>query len=212
MDTAVVMEDYTKTLHDHRVLDEINLVVERGQILGVTGRNGSGKTMLLRAMCGLIRPDKGKIMVMERELNRQRPFSDSVGLVLENIRFWKNMSGFQTLQTLAAIRNKIGKAEIRETLERVGLDPQDQRAVAKYSLGMKQRLAIAQAVMEKPALILLDEPTNALDQEGVERFRRLIIEEKTRGVTIILASHIKEDIEVLCDRVIHMEEGRIAYG
>lgn len=212
MNTAVAMEDYMKTLHGHRVLDEINLVIERGQILGVTGRNGSGKTMPLRAMCGLIRPDKGKIMVMERELNRQRPFPDSVGLVLENIRFWKNMPGFQTLQTLAAIRNKIGKAEIRETLERVGLDPQDQRAVAKYSLGMKQRLAIAQAVMEKPALILLDEPTNALDQEGVELFRRLIIEEKTRGATIILASHIKEDIEVLCDRVIHMEEGRIADG
>lgn len=119
------------------------------------------------------------------------------------------MSGFQTLQTLAAIRNKIGKAEIQEVLDRVGLDPQDRRAVAKYSLGMKQRLAIAQAVMKKPALILLDEPTNALDQEGVVRFRRLIIEEKTRGATIILTSHIKEDIEVLCDRVIHMEEGRI---
>ncbi|MCD8330789.1 MAG: ABC transporter ATP-binding protein [Lachnospiraceae bacterium] len=209
MNTVVVMENYTKMLRGHRVLDEINLDIERGQILGVTGRNGSGKTMLLRAMCGLIRPDKGKITVMEKELNRRKPFPDSVGVVLENIRFWKNMSGFQTLQTLAAIQNKIGETEIRETLERVGLDPLDRRTVAKYSLGMKQKLAIAQAVMEKPALILLDEPTNALDQESVENFRRLIKEEQARGATIILASHMKEDMEALCDRVIHMEEGKI---
>jgi len=163
--------------------------------------------MLFRAICGLIKPTSGTIYVLGKKLGKDISFPESLGIIIESVGFWPHYTGFQNLRFLAAIKNIITDIEIKRAIERVGLDPNDKRPYSKYSLGMKQRLGIAQAIMEKPDLIILDEPTNALDEDGISLIRNILIEEKKRGATILIASHNKDDIELLSDCKFKMEQG-----
>lgn len=207
--TAIKIDHLTKVLKKHTVLDDITLELEENRIHGFVGQNGSGKTMLFRAVSGLIFPTSGTVEVFGRVIGKDVSFPESLGLVLENIGLYPQYSGFQNLKLLASIQKKITDGEIREAISRVGLDPADKRPVRKYSLGMKQRIALAQAIMEHPRLLILDEPTNALDEEGVELIHGLVREEQERGATVLVSSHNREDIEQLCDTVTVLENGRV---
>ncbi len=209
MSEAIIIENYSKKLGGREVLKEISLTVEEGSITWILGPNGCGKTMLLRAIAGLIRPDQGGVTVFGKKLSTKYRFPDSVGIVLEHPSLWENLTGLETLKALAAIRKLISEEDCRDAMKRVGLDPEDRRTVRKYSLGMKQRLCIAQAIMEKPKLLLLDEPLNALDKEAVEGMSSVLREEQERGATIVIASHIESRLEELCDRTVILSEGRI---
>jgi len=199
--------DAVKTLNGNKVLNMINLSVSRGSVTGLKGHNGSGKTMLLRAVAGLLKLDSGTINIDGKRLGRDISFPLNMGLIIENIGLWDFMSGFECLCMLAEINRKIKKKEVLEAIERVGLDPKDKRKIRKYSLGMKQRLGIAQAIMEKPDLLLLDEPTNAIDSEGIPLIYDILKSEKQRGATILLASHSNDDIKTLCDKTYVMNNG-----
>ena len=183
----------------------------RGETIGIVGANGSGKTMLLRALCGLIHPSSGSVEIDGLEIGKDISFPQSVGVIIENVGLWPDYSCIDNLRMLAKIKRIIGDAEIMASIRKVGLDHSDRRPFRKYSLGMKQRLVIAQALMESPDPPLLDEPTNALDEDGAELIRSLLREEKARGATIILASHNRDDIKQLCDRVYTMRAGRLSY-
>lgn len=209
---AVEITKMTKVLKGKTILSNIDLTLKSGHIYGFYGQNGSGKSMLFRAVAGLIHPTKGTIVVFGKELGKDATFPESIGLVIESVGFWPYYTGLENLKVLASIRNKISDTEIRRAIERVGLLPDDKRTYRKYSLGMKQRLGIAQAVMEKPDLILLDEPTNALDEDGIELVRSLILEERNRGATILIASHNKEDLALLCEKCYKMKDGVLAEG
>ncbi len=209
---AIEIHHLTKVLKGQEVLKDVNLTLEKGEVCGLYGHNGSGKSMLLRAIAGLIQPTKGTVMVFGDQLGKDISFPHSMGLVIENVGFWPYYTGYENLKTLASIQNKITNNEIQENIRRVGLDPEDKRTYHKYSLGMKQRLGIAQAVMEKPDLILLDEPTNALDDEGISLVREIVKEENERGATIVLASHNKEDLSLLCGSFYKMADGRLMEG
>ena len=204
------IENLTKTFGTQTVISDISMTLVSGKIYGLVGRNGSGKTMLFRALSGLIKIDEGKIYYNGENIFSKYSVLPDIGMIIENTGMYLEYSGFKNLDILAGINKKIGKKEIIESLERVGLDPSDKRAVRKYSLGMKQRLAIAQAIMEKPKVIMLDEPTNGLDQEGVNLIRKVIAEEKHRGAIILLASHNSEDIRVLSDKIYRMDMGKIS--
>lgn len=203
----LIAENISKTIRGKKILSGINLELECGKIYGFTGPNGSGKTMLFRALSGLMSVDPGIIRWDGKVLRQDFSVLPNLGIILENVSLYSNMTGFENLKYLADIRGEINNKEIRVALKRVGLDPDDRRTYRKYSLGMKQRLAIAQAVMEKPAVIMLDEPTNGLDDEGVEIVRRLILEEKERGALILLASHNSSDIRFLTDTVYQINNG-----
>lgn len=196
-----------KTIRGKVILDDVSMELEDHKVYGFVGRNGSGKTMLFRAVSGLMRIDSGTICYDEKLLHRDMEVLPSLGIVIENAGLYNDLTGFRNLKKLAGYRKCISDDEIKEALERVGLEPDDRRKYYKYSLGMKQRLAIAQAIMEHPDVIMLDEPTNGLDEEGVERIRHIILEEKERGAIILLASHSREDIELLADQVYTMKEG-----
>ena len=207
--SVVEMEHYTKELKGKTILSDISLSLEAGSANGFYGRNGSGKSMLFRAVAGLIRPTGGSVRVFGKTVGGDASFPESMGLVIESVGFWPYYTGFENLKILASIQNKISDEEIRRAIVRVGLDPGDRRTYRKYSLGMKQRLGIAQAVMEKPDLILLDEPTNALDEDGVKQVRTIIREETKRGACVLIASHSKEDLALLCSRFFKMDDGRL---
>lgn len=206
----VVLMNVSKTIGHDDVLKNISATFESGKIYGIFGRNGSGKTMLFRAICGLIKITTGEIYFNDFKLHRDVSYAPNVGVIIETPSFWKQFSGFENLKMLAAIQGKITDVEIAESLRRVGLDPNDKRPVKKYSLGMKQRLAIAQGIMEKPDLIVFDEPTNALDEEAVKLLRQILIEEKARGAIVLIASHNKDDIRLLSDVFMKMESGRLS--
>ena len=206
----VVLTNVSKTIGHDDVLKNISATFESGKIYGIFGRNGSGKTMLFRAICGLIKITTGEIYFNDLKLHRDVSYAPNVGVIIETPSFWKQFSGFENLKMLAAIQGKITDVEIAESLRRVGLDPNDKRPVKKYSLGMKQRLAIAQGIMEKPDLIVFDEPTNALDEEAVKLLRQILIEEKARGAIVLIASHNKDDIRLLSDVFMKMESGRLS--
>lgn len=212
MRKTIDIEHLTKKIKDKTVLSDINVTMEQGSIHGLYGHNGSGKTMLLRAISGLIRPTGGSVSVFGQVIGKDTSFPDSMGLIIENVGFWPYYTGMENLRVLTAIKKQIGEKEIRGAILRVGLDPDDKRPYRKYSLGMKQRLGIAQAVMEQPELILLDEPTNALDDDGIKLVHTILREEKERGATILLASHNKDDLRLLCDRQFHMNGGRLQEG
>lgn len=199
----------SKVIRGKKILSGINLELCDGNIYGIVGANGSGKTMLFRALSGLMSVTSGKITWNGKVLRQDFAVLPSLGIMLENVGLYSNMTGMQNLRYLASLKNKIQDKEIRRALERVGLDPDDRRKYQKYSLGMKQRLAIAQAIMEKPDVIMLDEPTNSLDAKGVEEIRRLILEEKERGALILLASHNQEDIRILADHIYQIKDGCI---
>lgn len=205
----IEVKNYVKRFRNATVLDDINLSIARGEIVGFVGENGSGKTMLFRAISGLIRPSGGSVKIEGKMLGRDISFPPSMGIVLENVGLWPQFSGIENLRILSRIKKQIGDQEIKESLRRVGLPPNDKRAFAKYSLGMKRRLMVAQAIMEAPDLLILDEPTNALDENGVERIRQIILEERRRGTTVLLASHNADDISLLCDRIYRLYAGKI---
>lgn len=205
----IKVENTTKRIGNKTVLDKINLTLENGKIYGLRGRNGAGKTMLLRAIAGLIRLDSGKIVIDGKTLHKDIDFPRELGLLIENNNVLPDFTLRKNLQLLAKIKKVATDQMIDDAIRRVGLDPNDKRKVRQYSLGMKQRAAIAQAIFEKPALILLDEPTNAIDYDGVQEMRALFEVEKQRGATIILASHNPEDLNILADQIINMADGSV---
>lgn len=205
----IVVDNIVKTIKKKIILNNISLQLESGNIYGFVGRNGCGKTMLFRAISGLMHIDSGKIKVDEKILHKDMPIIQNMGIIIENAGLYDEFTGYKNLQMLSKINNKISNEDIKKSLSDVGLNPDDKRTVKKYSLGMKQRLIIAQAIMEKPDILMLDEPTNALDEKGVDIVREIILREKKRGALILLASHSKEDISILTDRVYILENGRI---
>lgn len=207
---AVKVENVSKTIKGHLVLDRVSLEVPKGKIYGLVGPNGSGKTMLLRIICGLVRPTNGRVVVFGEEIGKDRSFPKSIGAIIEKPGFLPHLSGMENLRLLAMIRKLITKEEIAQVIRLVGLDPNLKKPVKAYSLGMKQRLGIAQAIMENPELLVLDEPTNGLDSAGVKDVRDILQQQAAKGVTVLLASHNSEDVAVLCDRVYRMENGRIS--
>ena len=204
------IEHACKVIRKALILDDVNLTLQGGKIYGLQGPNGSGKTMLMRLMAGLIRPNSGQVWIDGRQLGRDMDFPPSMGLLLENPAFLPNHTGLKNLELLAAIQNRAAGEGIRQTLRDVGLDPDDRRKYRKYSLGMKQRLGVAAAIMEQPELILVDEPTNALDDRGVEQICALLRRERDRGALLVLSCHDASILEALSDEIYHIYEGRVA--
>lgn len=205
----LAVNNISKTIRKKVILDNVSLSLRSGKIYGFVGRNGSGKTMLFRALSGLMRIDSGSIVWGGKTLHKDFSVLPGLGIILENAGLYPNLTGIQNLTYLAGLAKRIGPDEIIRAIDRVGLNPYDKRLYGRYSLGMKQRLAIAQAIMESPDVIMLDEPTNALDETGVEEIRDVILEEKERGALILVASHNKEDIQVLADEWYRVENGRV---
>ncbi len=201
--------NYTKILKKNTVLENINCTFESGHIYGLCGRNGCGKTMLLRAIAGLILPTAGYVSVDNNVIGKDIEFPESIGLIIENMSLLKEYTAYQNLKLLAKIKKIATDEDIENALSAVGLDHKDKRVVRKFSLGMKQKLNIAQAIMEHPNILLLDEPTNALDEDSVKEVRNLLLELKEQGCLIIIASHNKDDIDTLCDEIIEISNGRI---
>ena len=203
------IEHACKVIRKALILDDVTLTLQGGKIYGLQGPNGSGKTMLMRLMAGLIRPTSGQVWIDGRQLGRDMDFPPSMGLLLENPAFLPNHTGLKNLELLAAIQNRAAGEGIRQTLRDVGLDPDDRRKYRKYSLGMKQRLGVAAAIMEQPELILVDEPTNALDDRGVEQICALLRRERDRGALLVLSCHDASILEALSDEIYHIYEGRV---
>ena len=190
------------------LLDHVSYQCEHGKIHGIVGRNGSGKTLLMKCICGFIRPNEGHIYVRDKEIGKDIDFTPDTGIIIETPGFIPYYSGYRNLKVLAAINNRISRKDIENAMYQVGLDPTMKKRVATYSLGMRQRLGIAQAIMEDPSLIILDEPFNGLDKHGVEEMREYFLSLKKKGKTILLTSHNTEDIEYLCDTVVEMDHGK----
>lgn len=195
------------TLQKNPILKNINVHFERGKIHGLIGRNGSGKTMLMKCICGFVKPNTGEIIVDNKRIGKDCDFPKNVGIIIETPGFIPYYSGYKNLKLLADLRGHISRDDIRKTMEQVGLDPDLKRHVRKYSLGMRQRLGLAQAIMENPDLLILDEPMNGLDKDGVKDMRQYLLDLKAQGKTILIASHSAEDIDVLCDTVCEMDKG-----
>ncbi len=210
MNTVVDIKNVTKQYGANKVLKDVSMTCETGKIYGLIGRNGSGKTVLIKCVCGLVIPTSGEVSVWGQSVGKDVDFPENIGFIIESPGFLLQESGLSNLKHLASIRGKIGIDEIRESMNTVGLDPDLKLHVGKYSMGMRQRLGIAQAIMEKPKLLVLDEPMNGLDNQGVEHIRSLLLALKESGVTILLASHFKDDIAYLCDEVYQMDAGIIS--
>lgn len=206
----ITLENVSKSFKGKTVLQKTDLTIEKGKITGFVGRNGSGKTVLFKLICGLLRPTTGTVTVQGKQLGKDCDFAPDVGVLIETPSFISYESGYRNLRDLAAIRKKISPEEVRAAIRSVGLDDTDKKWVGKYSLGMRQRLGIAQAIMEHPALLILDEPMNGLDRGGVEEMRKLFGSLRDNGTTILLASHAAEDIDLLCDTVYEVAEGIVA--
>lgn len=207
METCIEVQNAVKRFRDQVVLKNVSISFEKGKIHGIVGRNGSGKTVLFKCICGLMHPEEGVILVNGKRVGRDVDMPEDIGAIIEAPGFLPNYSGYKNLRFLANIRRKIGKEEILNVLKTVGLDPESRKHVGKYSLGMRQRLGIAQAIMEDPEILILDEPMNGLDNAGVQDIRALLLELKAQGKTILLASHNHEDIAALCDTVHEMDGG-----
>ncbi len=206
-DDKIELIHVTKKFGQELVLKEVNLTLEQGRVYGIVGNNGSGKTVLMKCICGFLIPTTGLIRVFGSSIGQDVDFPESLGVIIETPGFLTNLTGRKNLEILAGMRRKIGPAEVQQVLEKVGLDPALKKPVANYSLGMRQRLGIAQAIMEDPKLLILDEPFNGLDKHGVGEIRKLLLELKEEGKTILLASHNEEDIRILCDEVYEMDGG-----
>ena len=205
----IEIKNYSKKIDSNVVLDNINATLESGKVYGFKGKNGSGKTMLMRAICGLIIPDNGIIDINGQILGKDISFPPSIGVLIENPSFLSNYTGYKNLKVLASIKEIADDTMIRKALTDVGLNPDDKRTYHKYSLGMKQKLGIAAAVMEEPDIIILDEPINALDESSVANVRNILQEQKERGAIIIIACHDREELETLSDEIIEISEGMI---
>lgn len=205
----IQLQNVTKRIKENTVLDNVSYTFKSGFVYGLYGQNGSGKTMLLRAISGLINLDSGSIFIDGEKLHDKIEFPPETGIVIENMELLPECSAKRNLQMLAKIKNIADEKNISFSLERVGLDPDSDKKVKKFSLGMKQRLNIAQAIFENQKIILLDEPTNALDEDAVQLIYKIIREEKSRGATIIVATHHKEDLKEVCDVILKIAEGKI---
>ena len=205
----IIVKSATKYIKKALILDDVNIQLTGGKIYGLKGPNGSGKTMLMRLLCGLIRPTSGEVWIDGKKLGKDMDFPESVGLLIENPAFLPNYTGYENLELLAQIRGKIGAEEICQSLLEVGLDPHDPRKYRKYSLGMKQRLGIAAAIMEKPDLLIVDEPTNALDDSGVEQICTILRRERERGALVVIACHDSRLLETLSDEIYKIYEGKV---
>ena len=203
----ISVEHVSLTIGTAQILRDVSARFEEGQIHGIVGRNGSGKTMLMKCICGFIRPDSGKILVDGKQVGRDVDFPPDLGLLIETPGFVPYYSGLKNLELLAAINRRVSKERLNACMEQIGLGDAKNKRVSKYSMGMRQRLGIAQAIMENPRLLILDEPLNGLDEQGVEDIRALLLELKSQGKTILLSSHNREDIDLLCDSVCKMEGG-----
>lgn len=208
MSEIVKVENVTKYFKQEKVLDDVNMNLETGHIYGIVGKNGAGKTVLFKIIAGFIKPSSGKVTVAGKIIGVDRDFPDSLGLIIETPGFLSQYNAYQNLFYLANINNKITKEDIKEAIRMVGLDPDSNKKVGKFSLGMRQRLGIAQAIMENPNLIILDEPMNGLDKKGIEDVKELLLKLKGDGKTILMASHYAEDMEI-CDEVFQMEDGKL---
>ena len=205
----IKVSDIKLTLKGKDILSGISLTLEPGHIYGLTGSNGSGKTMLMKVICGLVKPSSGTVECDGRMVGKDTDYLPDSGIIIETPGFISYYSGIRNLKLLAGIRGRTGTEGIRKAMEDMGLDPDLRLAVRKYSLGMRQRLGIAQAVMEEPAHLIFDEPMNGLDEDGLFRARKIILERKAAGAVVVLSSHNREDIDILCDRVYRMEHGHL---
>ena len=205
----IEIKNYTKKIRGKVILDDVNLTFEEGHIYGLKGVNGSGKTMLMRAVAGLMYSMTGQVVIDGKVLGKDMDFPPSIGLLLENPAFLGNMTGFENLKFLASLKGNISDEEIKDIIAKVGLDPEDKRKYSKYSLGLKQRLGIAQALVGSPKIIILDEPFNALDEDGIELISPLIKETAKNGSTVIMACHDSEQLTALAEKIIVIYEGKI---
>lgn len=209
MSILIEIENIYKSFKDENVLRGISYNFEKGQIHGIVGFNGSGKTVLLKCICGFMYPDSGTIRVNGKVIGKDVDFPESIGAIIETPGFLTELNGFQNLRRLAALRNKIGKSEIYDAMRIVGLDPENKKKVRNYSLGMRERLGIAQAIMEQPELLILDEPFNGLDRRMVETVCDLLDSLRRKGTTILLAGHNITEIQTLSDSICEMNAGEI---
>ena len=207
MNSIIEIKGVSLTLRKTQILKDINQSFEKGKIHGLIGRNGSGKTMLMKCICGFIKPTEGEITVFGKKIGKDSDFPDSTGIIIETPGFIPYYSGYKNLKLLADLNRKITGEQVKNAMKQVGLDPELKRHVKKYSLGMRQRLGLAQAIMENPDLLILDEPMNGLDKDGVSDMRKYLLSLKEQGKTILIASHSAEDIEILCDTVCEMDKG-----
>lgn len=207
MSDYIQLTNISKTFGKQTVLQSLTMGFEEGMIHGIIGRNGSGKTVLMKMILGILQPTTGTVIVGDKRIGKDVDFPESAGAIIETIEFIPYMSAYQNLADIAAMRGNLSKTQIKEVLEMVGLGNVGRKHVSKFSMGMRQRLAIAQAVMESPKLLILDEPMNGMDEKGVEEMRRLILARKAAGTTIILSSHNIEDIRILCDQVYRIDAG-----
>lgn len=211
MEEIIQISHAVKRFGKATVLQDVSLNVKKGTICGIVGRNGSGKTVLFKAVCGFYRLTSGTITVRGKKLGKEIDIPDNIGSIIETPGFLGHFSGYRNLKYLAGIRGRIHKEEICQAIEQVGLDPKSRKHVRKYSLGMRQRLGLAQAFMEGQDILVLDEPMNGLDNQGVEDMRTLLLDLKEQGKTILMASHNREDIDVLCDEVYEMDAGILSF-
>ncbi|MEE0349135.1 MAG: ATP-binding cassette domain-containing protein [Lachnospiraceae bacterium] len=203
------VENVNLKIEKNTILNNVTMQVNKGEIVALIGRNGSGKTMLMKCICGFVKTTSGSIFVNEKKVGKEIDFPEKMGVIIETPGFISQYSGMKNLWLLAKLNSTLTKNEIASTMELVGLNPKLKRHVGKYSLGMRQRLGIAQAIMENPDILILDEPMNGLDYQGVEDVRKLLLNLKEQGKTILIASHNTEDIAVLCDHVWKMKSGEI---
>ena len=206
---VIKMENCAKKLGGNYVLSDIDLTFESGHIYGIVGLNGSGKTMLLRMLAGLIKPTSGKVWIDGKQLHKDMSFPENMGIIIEKPEMLNHLSGLENLKLLSEIKGIISQDKIISYMEMFGLDPQDKKPMKKYSLGMKQKIGIIQAIMEDPQLLVLDEPFNALDETTVNMVRDILLKYKEEGKLIIITSHHRDDIEALCDEIVHIKDGKI---
>lgn len=209
MMTTIEINHLTKEIHKNLVLQDVTMKMYSGKIYGLQGINGSGKTMLMRAIIGFIRPSSGTVLINDKILSKDIEFPESIGFLLETPSFLDRYSGFDNLKILADIKRDLSEQEIRDTLSRVGLEPYDKKKYRKYSLGMKQRLGIAAAIMGEPDIVILDEPTNALDSEGIGMVKTILAQQKERGALVIISCHDLNLLKEISDEVFLLEGGKI---
>ncbi len=209
MENVIEIKNMSKSFKRNKVLNDINISIEKGSVCGFVGLNGSGKTLLMKVIAGFLKPDCGTVLVQGKEVGKEVDFPEDIGVIIETPSFMPYISGYKNLYDLYSIKGIPDKEKIRQTMQLVGLDPDDKKFVFKYSLGMRQRLGIAQAIMEEQSLLILDEPMNGLDKKGVEEMRTLFLRLKEAGRTIVIASHNQADIDYLCDKVYELDNGNI---
>ena len=209
MNHTIEVKNVYKSFKNIEVLHDVSLQADRGSICGIIGRNGSGKTVLFKCICGFLQTDRGEIQIEGKAVGRDKSTLSNLGIIIESPGFLRHYSGYKNLEFLMGLNGKANREKINAVLDLVGLAEQKNKKVGKYSMGMRQRLGIAQAIMEEQNILILDEPMNGLDNQGVEDIRKLLLKLKEKGTAILLASHNQEDIRQLCDFVYEMDSGRI---